>query len=429
MFTTQKKIPETLAREEEVTQSLSELTGRAFSEGSNGPKFGPYGGQFVPETLMAALAELEAAYRKCSADPVFLGEFHNLLETYVGRPTPLTHARRLSQALGGAQIYLKREDLAHSGAHKINNALGQALLAARMGKRRVIAETGAGQHGVASATAAALLGLECVVYMGTVDIARQQPNVLRMKLLGAEVRPVENGSRTLKDAINEAIRDWVTNIGNTHYLLGSALGPHPYPVMVRDFQSVIGIEARAQILQLAGRLPDACIACVGGGSNAIGLFHAFREDPNVRLIGVEAGGKGIASGEHAARFADPHLGRPGVLHGTYTYVLQDDDGQIAATHSISAGLDYPAVGPEHAFLRLTGRAEYTYAEDKAALEAFELLARMEGILPALESSHALAEAVRLAPEMKPDQILLVNLSGRGDKDLDTVIGLLEARDS
>ena len=319
------------------------------------------------------------------------------------------------------QIYLKREDLAHSGAHKINNALGQALLAQRMGKRRVIAETGAGQHGVASATAAALLGLECVVYMGAVDIARQQPNVLRMKLLGAEMRPVDAGTRTLKDAINEAIRDWVTNVQDTHYLLGSALGPHPYPTIVRDFQSVIGAEAREQIVAQAGRLPDVCVACVGGGSNAIGLFHAFRDDAGVRLIGVEAGGEGVATGRHAARFADPSLGRPGVLHGTYTYVLQDADGQIAETHSISAGLDYAAVGPEHALLRETGRAEYTVATDDEALAAFQLLARTEGILPALESAHAIAEAARLAPTLRPDQIVLVNLSGRGDKDLDTVM--------
>ena len=376
---------------------------------------------------MPALAELEAAYLALQADAAFQAEFDALLRTYVGRPTPLTHARRLTAhaggatAGGGAQIYLKREDLAHSGAHKINNALGQALLAQRMGKRRVIAETGAGQHGVASATAAALLGLECVVYMGAVDIARQQPNVLRMKLLGAEVRPVDAGTRTLKDAINEAIRDWVTNVRDTHYLLGSALGPHPYPTIVRDFQSVIGIEARVQIVAQAGRLPDACVACVGGGSNAIGLFHAFRGDAGVRLIGVEAGGEGVATGHHAARFADPSLGRPGVLHGTYTYVLQDADGQIAETHSISAGLDYAAVGPEHALLRETGRAEYTVATDDEALAAFQLLARTEGILPALESAHAIAEAVRLAPTLRPDQIVLVNLSGRGDKDLDTVM--------
>ncbi|PKO21281.1 MAG: tryptophan synthase subunit beta [Chloroflexi bacterium HGW-Chloroflexi-1] len=389
-------------------------------------KFGPYGGQFVPETLMPALAELEAAYLALRGDPAFLAELDDLQRTYVGRPTPLSHARRLTAHLGGAQVYLKREDLAHSGAHKINNALGQALLARAMGKRRIIAETGAGQHGVAAATVAALLGLECVVYMGRVDMARQQPNVLRMQLLGAEVRPVDGGSRTLKDAINEAIRDWVTNVGDTYYLLGSALGPHPYPTMVRDFQSVIGIEARAQILAQAGRLPDACIACVGGGSNAIGLFHAFRDDPHVRLIGVEAAGKGLDSGLHAARFGDPAMGRPGVLHGAYTCVLQDAGGQIAATHSISAGLDYPAVGPEHAHLRDLGRAGYTAATDDEALAAFQLLARAEGILPALESSHAIAEAVKRAPGMSPDQILLVNLSGRGDKDLDTVMQALEA---
>ncbi|MCZ7545291.1 MAG: tryptophan synthase subunit beta [Anaerolineae bacterium] len=391
-----------------------------LSEKTLNHKFGPYGGQFVPETLMPALAELEAAYAAMRADAAFQAALDDLMRTYVGRPTPLTHARRLTARLGGAQIYLKREDLAHSGAHKINNALGQALLAQHMGKRRVIAETGAGQHGVATATAAALLGLECVVYMGTVDIARQAPNVLRMKLLGAEVRPVDSGSRTLKDAINEAIRDWVTHVDTTHYLLGSALGPHPYPTMVRDFQSVIGEEARAQITAQAGRLPDMCVACVGGGSNAIGLFHAFREYPGVRLVGVEAGGAGIASGRHAARFADPRLGRPGVLHGTYTYVLQDPDGQIALTHSISAGLDYAAVGPEHAYLRETGRAEYTHADDAQALEAFQLLARTEGILPALESAHAVAEAVRRAPILDPNQIVLVNLSGRGDKDLETV---------
>ncbi len=384
-------------------------------------KFGPYGGQFVPETLMPALAELEAAYCDAQADPVFQGELADLQKTYVGRPTPLSAARHLAGQLGGAQIYLKREDLAHSGAHKINNALGQALLARKMGKHRLIAETGAGQHGVASATAAALLGLECVVYMGSVDIARQQPNVLRMRLLGAEVRPVESGSRTLKDAINEAIRDWVTNVGDTYYLLGSALGPHPYPTMVRDFQSVIGIEARAQILEQAGKLPDVCIACVGGGSNAIGLFHAFREDADVRLVGVEAGGEGILTGRHAARFSDPVQGRPGVLHGTYSYVLQDPDGQIAATHSISAGLDYAAVGPEHAYLREIGRAEYTYATDGQALQAFQRLARTEGILPALESAHAVAEAIRRAPGMRTEEIILVNLSGRGDKDLDTVV--------
>jgi tryptophan synthase beta chain len=384
-----------------------------------------FGGQFVPETLMPALAELEYAYLALQDDAAFQAELDALLRTYVGRPTPLTHARRLTAHAGGAQIYLKREDLAHSGAHKINNALGQALLARRIGKRRIVAETGAGQHGVASATAAALLGLDCVVYMGAVDIARQQPNVLRMKLLGAEVRAVKAGTQTLKDAINEAIRDWVTHVQDTHYLLGSALGPHPYPTVVRDFQSVIGVEARGQITAQAGRLPDACVACVGGGSNAIGLFHAFRDDPGVRLIGVEAGGKGVGSGRHAARFADPQLGRPGVLHGTFTYVLQDADGQIAATHSISAGLDYPAVGPEHAYLRELRRAAYTVATDDEALAAFQLLARTEGILPALESAHAIAEAVRLAPTLLPDQIVLVNLSGRGDKDLETVMSRIE----
>ncbi len=391
-------------------------------------KFGPYGGQFVPETLMPALGELVEAYQAARQDPNFTSELNGLLADYVGRPTPLFHAARLSQALGGAQVYLKREDLAHTGAHKINNALGQALLARRMGKRRVIAETGAGQHGVATATAAALLGLECTVYMGRVDMARQHSNVLRMRLLGAEVRPVDSGSRTLKDAINEAIRDWVTNVRHTYYLLGSALGPHPYPSMVRDFQAVIGVEARRQILAQAGRLPDQCIACVGGGSNAIGLFQAFRQDTGVRLVGVEAGGQGIASGRHAARFADPQRGRPGVLHGTFTYLLQDVDGQVLPTYSISAGLDYPAVGPEHAYLRDLGRAEYTSVDDAQALEAFQRLAQTEGILPALESAHAVAEAIRCAPQLKPDTILLVNLSGRGDKDLDTVIHALGMED-
>jgi tryptophan synthase beta chain len=384
-------------------------------------KFGPYGGQFVPETLMPALAELERVYIEARADPVFQAEFERLMADYVGRPTPLTYAARLTEKLGGARIYLKREDLAHTGAHKINNALGQALLVKRMGKHRIVAETGAGQHGVASATVAALLGLECVVYMGTIDIARQQMNVFRMKLLGAEVRPVAAGSQTLKDAINEAIRDWVTNVRDTHYLLGSALGPHPYPTMVRDFQSVIGREAREQILKVEGRLPDTCVACVGGGSNAIGLFSGFRADEDVALIGVEAGGTGIASGRHAARFADPAKGRLGVIHGTRTYVLQDADGQIADTHSVSAGLDYAAVGPEHAFLRDSERAFYTSATDAEALAAFRLLCETEGIIPALESSHAVAEAVRLAPTMRPDQVLLVNLSGRGDKDLNTVM--------
>ena len=388
-------------------------------------KFGSYGGQFVPETLMPALAELEQAYLEVRNDPAFQAEFERLLKTYVGRPTPLTYASRLTEQLGGAKIYLKREDLAHSGAHKINNALGQALLAKRMGKKRIIAETGAGQHGVATATACALLGLECVVYMGTVDMARQQPNVFRMQLLGTEVRGVESGSKTLKDAINEAIRDWVANVETTYYLLGSALGPHPYPTMVRDFQSVIGRETRGQILEAEGQLPDTVVACVGGGSNAIGIFQEFLDDEAVDLIGVEAGGEGIEGGKHAARFADPRVGRPGVLHGAYTYVMQDEDGQIALTHSISAGLDYAAVGPEHTRLRELERAYYTYATDDEALEAFQTLCRLEGIIPALESSHAVAEAIKRAPTMSKDSILIINLSGRGDKDLDTVLSFIE----
>lgn len=375
----------------------------------------------MPETLMPALIELEEAFVSAKTDPDFQQEFDKLMASFVGRPTPLTHAKRLSEKLGGAQIYLKREDLAHTGAHKINNALGQALLVKRMGKRRVVAETGAGQHGVASATAAALLGLECVVYMGVVDIARQEPNVFRMKLLGAEVRPVTSGTQTLKDAINEAIRDWVTNVRDTHYLLGSALGPHPYPTIVREFQSVIGSEARQQILMEVGRLPDAVIACVGGGSNAIGIFSGFIADDQVELIGVEAGGSGIETGRHAARFGDPSKGRVGVIHGTRTYVLQDEDGQIAATHSVSAGLDYAAVGPEHAMLRDTERAFYTSATDEEALDAFQTLCHTEGIIPALESSHAVAEVIKRAPRMRKDQVILVNLSGRGDKDLNTVI--------
>ena len=387
-------------------------------------KFGPYGGQFVPEILIPALQELEQVYLQAQADPLFHEEYNRLLRDYVGRPTPLTHARRLSDDLGGAQIYLKREDLAHTGAHKINNALGQGLLAKRMGKPKLIAETGAGQHGVATATVAALLGLECVIYMGSVDIARQAPNVQRMHLLGAQVHPVESGSRTLKDAVNEAIRAWVCDSKNTYYLLGSALGPHPYPTIVRDFQSIIGVEARRQILEQTGRLPDECIACVGGGSNAIGLFQAFRPDEGVKLVGVEAGGEGISGGKHAARLSDPARGRPGVLHGSYSYLLQDKDGQVLETHSISAGLDYAAIGPEHAYLHDLGRAEYTYADDAAALEAFQRLARLEGILPALESSHAIAEAIVRAPKMLKDQILLVNLSGRGDKDLDSVLKAL-----
>jgi len=387
-------------------------------------KFGSYGGQYVPETLMPALIELEQAFVEALEDAEFKREYDQLMASYVGRPTPLTYARRLSEQLGGAQIYLKREDLAHTGAHKINNALGQALLVKRMGKHRIVAETGAGQHGVASATVAALLGLECVVYMGTVDMARQEPNVFRMQLLGAEVRPVTSGTKTLKDAINEAIRDWVTNVDDTHYLLGSALGPHPYPTMVREFQSVIGREAREQMLVEVGRLPDTVIACVGGGSNAIGVFSGFVNDESVELIGVEAGGNGIASGKHAARFADPAKGRVGVIHGTRTFVLQNEDGQIAETHSISAGLDYAAVGPEHAMLRDMERAFYTFATDDEALQAFSQLCKTEGIIPALESSHALAETVKRAPKMRKDQIILVNLSGRGDKDLNTVTKLL-----
>jgi len=385
------------------------------------PKFGPYGGQFVPETLMPALIELEQAFVDAQKDPAFRKEFEGLLASFVGRPTPLTYAKRLSEKLGGAQIYLKREDLAHTGAHKINNALGQALLVKRMGKKRIVAETGAGQHGVASATVAALLGLECVVYMGVVDIARQEPNVFRMKLLGAEVRPVTSGTQTLKDAINEAIRDWVTNVGDTHYLLGSALGPHPYPTIVREFQSVIGIEAREQMLRDVGRLPDTVIACVGGGSNAIGVFSGFVDDEQVELIGVEAGGSGIETGKHAARFGDSSKGRIGVIHGTRTYVLQDEDGQIAETHSVSAGLDYAAVGPEHAMMRDNERAYYTSATDEEALDAFQVLCHTEGIIPALESSHAVVEVIKRAPTMGKDQVILVNLSGRGDKDLNTVI--------
>ncbi len=383
-------------------------------------RFGPYGGRYVPETLMPAVSALEAAYEEAKADPNFWAELTALHRTYTGRPTPLSFAARLTAHCGGAQIYLKREDLAHTGAHKINNALGQGLLAKRMGKRRVIAETGAGQHGVATATVCALLGLECVVYMGVDDMARQRPNVFRMRLLGAEVRGVSSGSRTLKDAINEAMRDWVTN-PDSYYLLGSALGPHPYPTMVRDFQRIIGLEAREQILAATGRLPDVVVACVGGGSNAIGIFHPFLDDHGVALRGVEAGGKGERLGEHAARF---RAATPGVLQGTYSYVLQDEAGQIALTHSVSAGLDYASIGPEHAWLHDSGRATYTAASDDEALAAFQLLARLEGIIPALESAHAVAEAMRLAPTMRPDQIILVNLSGRGDKDIFTVADLL-----
>jgi len=392
---------------------------RALSPDRHG-YFGRYGGRFVPEVLAPALSELESAYREAIANSAFGEELHRLLTDYVGRPTPLSYAEGLTRHAGGAHIYLKREDLAHTGAHKINNALGQALLADRMGKHRIVAETGAGQHGVATATAAALLGLECIVYMGREDMVRQAPNVDRMTLLGAEIRPVDSGSRTLKDAINEAIRDWVTYVDSTYYLLGSALGPHPYPQIVRDFQRIIGIEARSQILKQTDRLPDLLVACVGGGSNAIGLFHPFLDDP-VAMLGVEAGGRGIATGCHASRFADPTRGRVGVLHGTRTYVLQDSDGQILPTHSISAGLDYAAVGPEHSYYREAGRIDYTHVTDDEALDACRLLCRTEGILPALESSHAVAEAVKQARRMTDDRIVLINLSGRGDKDLATIV--------
>jgi tryptophan synthase beta chain len=387
-------------------------------------RYGRYGGAFIPETLVPAVKELTHAYEEAKADPTFQAEFQQLLRDFVGRPTPLTPARRLTAQLGGATIYLKREDLAHTGAHKINNALGQALLARKLRKHRIVAETGAGQHGVATATVCALLGLDCIVYMGSEDMRRQSLNVFRMKLLGAEVRPVESGSKTLKDAINEAIRDWVTNVRDTFYLLGSALGPHPYPLMVRDFQSVIGCEAREQILAAEQRLPDLLIACVGGGSNAIGLFHPFIPDEQVMMVGVEAGGEGISSGKHAARFADPQAGRLGVLHGAQTYVLQDPDGQIALTHSISAGLDYAAIGPEHAYLRETERAGYTYVTDSEALDALQLLSRTEGIIPALESAHAVAEVIKRAPTMSPNDIIIVNISGRGDKDMMTVADAL-----
>jgi tryptophan synthase beta chain len=377
-------------------------------------RFGVYGGRYVPETLMAALLELEHEYEAAKVDAAFQAELNSLLADYAGRPTPLYFAKRLTETLGGAKIYLKREDLLHTGAHKINNALGQGLLAKRMGKKRVIAETGAGQHGVATATVCALLGLECVVYMGDVDMERQELNVLRMRLLGAEVRGVSSGSKTLKDAISEAMRDWVTNVRTTYYLLGSALGAHPYPTMVRDFHRCIGREIKEQILQKEGRLPSAVIACVGGGSNAIGAFYEFIPERQVRLIGVEAGGRGAALGEHAARFEG---GAPGVLQGTYSYVLQDEDGQIALTHSVSAGLDYASIGPEHAMLHDSGRAEYLSRNDAEALDAVQKLARIEGILPALESAHAVAEAMRIAPLLDPREILVVNLSGRGDKDM------------
>ena len=385
--------------------------------------FGEYGGRFVPETLVAPLDELITSYFAYRDDPDFQAELIDLLQNYSGRPTPLYFAKRLTEKLGGARIYLKREDLNHTGAHKINNCIGQILLARRMGKKRIIAETGAGQHGVATATVCALFGLECIVYMGTEDMRRQELNVFRMRLLGAEVRAVDSGSRTLKDAINEALRDWVTNVETTYYLLGSALGPHPYPLMVRDFQSVIGREAREQIVEKEGRLPDLLVACVGGGSNAIGLFHPFLNDESIQMIGVEAGGRGETLGEHAARFMND--GRVGVLQGTRSYMLQDEFGQIAQTHSVSAGLDYASVGPEHAFLHDAGRVEYAHVSDDEALAAFKMLSETEGIIPALESSHAVAYAAKIAPKMKTSGVMIVNLSGRGDKDVNTVAGLMQ----
>jgi tryptophan synthase beta chain len=385
--------------------------------------FGRYGGQYVPETLMTTLEDLERVYLEARQDPEFQAELDYYLHRYAGRPTPLYFAQRLTEKLAGAKIYLKREDLCHTGAHKINNTLGQVLLTRRMRKRRVIAETGAGQHGVATATAAALFGLECEIYMGTEDMQRQALNVFRMRLLGATVTPVDAGSRTLKDAINEAMRDWVTNVDDTHYVLGSALGAHPFPMMVRDFQSVIGREARADILEAEARLPDVLLACVGGGSNAIGLFYPFIEDGGVRMIGVEAGGLGIESGKHAARFA---AGGPGVLHGTLSYILQDADGQIQTTHSVSAGLDYPGVGPEHTYLREVGRAEYVWVTDEEAIRGFQLLAAYEGIIPALECAHAIAYATKLAPEIGRNGILLINLSGRGDKDVELVAQIIDS---
>lgn len=384
------------------------------------PRFGEFGGRYVPETLVGAHEELEEAYAAARRDPAFQAELDYLLKHYVGRPTPLYFAERLTNECGGARIWIKREDLAHTGAHKINNAVGQALLAKRLGKPRIIAETGAGQHGVATATVCAMLGLECAVYMGTEDIRRQSLNVFRMKMLGATVVPVDSGSRTLKDAINEAMRDWVTNVRTTHYLIGSAIGPHPFPTIVRDFQSVIGREARQQMLEQAGKLPDAAIACVGGGSNAIGLFHPFIEDP-VRLIGVEAAGEGVGTGRHSATLV---AGRPGVLHGTRTYLLQDANGQIVETHSISAGLDYPGVGPEHSWLKTSERAEYVAVDDVQALEGFQALTRAEGIIPALEPSHAIYHALEVARALRPDQDLLIGLSGRGDKDMHTVAAAL-----
>jgi len=396
------------------TATTAKVSGKIPPQAATAGRFGAYGGRYVPETLMAALDELEREYEKAKRDPKFQQRLDLLLKTYAGRPTPLFFAERLSAKLGGAKIYLKREDLLHTGAHKINNCLGQALLVERMGKHRVIAETGAGQHGVATATVCALLGFECVVYMGTEDMRRQELNVFRMRLLGAEVRGVSSGSCTLKDAINEAMRDWVTNVRTTHYLLGSVLGAHPYPTMVRDFHRVIGREARAQILKAEGKLPTTIIACVGGGSNSIGIFYDFLKDKKVQLVGVEAGGRGEALGDHAARFRG---GSPGVLQGTFSYVLQDKSGQIALTHSVSAGLDYPSIGPEHAMLKDTGRAEYVPASDAEALAATTLLARTEGIIPALESAHAVAEVIKRAPKMKKSEVVIVNISGRGDKDI------------
>lgn len=386
--------------------------------------FGPFGGRFVPEMLVAALDELIEASGRILADPAYRAELDGLLTNYAGRPTPLTYAARLTAELGGARVYLKREDLAHTGAHKINNVLGQALLARHMGKKRIIAETGAGQHGVASATAAALLGLECEIYMGAEDVRRQALNVFRMELLGARCIPVTSGSQTLKDAINEAMRDWVTNVESTYYCIGSVMGPHPYPTLVRNFQRVIGLEAKQQILKAEGRLPDVLVACVGGGSNAIGLFHPFVEDDGVRLVGVEPGGEGLQSGRHGATLT---AGVPGIFHGKRTLVLSDDDGQIFPAHSVSAGLDYPGVGPEHAYLKEVGRAEYVVATDDEAIEAFQRLSRTEGIIPALESAHAIAHVLRLAPTLPKDAILVVNVSGRGDKDVDEVRSILAAR--
>lgn len=395
------------------------ITGTVVGPDEHG-HWGRYGGRFVPETLMAPLEELTTAYKVARGDAAFQNELAVLLRDYSGRPTPLFYAARLTKFAGGAHIFLKREDLSHTGSHKINNALGQALLARRMGKARIIAETGAGQHGVATATVCALFGIECVIYMGTEDMRRQRLNVFRMQLLGAEVREVDSGSRTLKDAINEALRDWVTNVADTYYLLGSALGPHPYPLMVREFQSVIGREARAQILEMEGRLPDVLVACVGGGSNSLGLFHPFLADTNVRMIGVEAGGRGARLGEHAARFLAGGGGKPGVLQGTLSYVLQNEDGQIASTHSVSAGLDYPSIGPEHAFLHDTRRVEYVSASDAETLQAFQILSEKEGIIPALESAHAIAQVLKLAPTMAREKSVIVNLSGRGDKDVQIV---------